>query len=79
MKEISRLISESIIINFGEVIGPGDNLQITGDVGTVTKMLQTLSYRSPTNGNGYDFIALSALDNGNSGIGLSNKTINLVL
>ena len=53
-------------------------MQITGDVGTVTKMLQTLSYRSPSNGNGYDFITLSAWDNGNSGIGFSNETITFV-
>jgi hypothetical protein len=68
-------INESLNINYGEIIGPGDNLQIAGDVGTVTKMLQTLRYRSPRNGNGYDFIALSAWDNGNSGSGFSNETI----
>jgi hypothetical protein len=42
-------------------------------------MLQTLSYRLPPNGNGYDFITLSAWDNGNSGIGISNETIPFVL
>ena len=41
-------------------------------------MLQTLSYRSPPNGNVYDFITLSAWDNGNSGIGFSNETITIV-
>ena len=73
------LLNESVNINYGEVIGPGDYLQITGDVWTVNKMLQTLSYRSPPNGNGYDFITLSAWDNGNSGIGFSNETITFVL
>ena len=43
------------------------------------KMLQTLSYRSPPNGNGYDFITVSAWDNGNSGIGFSYETITFVL
>ena len=43
------LINESANINYGEIIGPGDYLQITGDVWTVNKMLQTLSYRSPPN------------------------------
>ena len=61
--------------NYGKIIGPGDNLQITGDVWIVNKMLLTLSYRSPPKGNGYNFIALSAGDNGNSGIGFSNETI----
>jgi hypothetical protein len=42
-------------------------------------MLQTLSYRSPSNGNGYDFITLSAWDNGNSGSGFSNEPIPFVL
>jgi hypothetical protein len=42
-------------------------------------MLQTLSYRSPQNRNGYDFITLSAWDNGNSGIGFCNETITFVL
>ena len=65
--------------NYGEVIGPGDYLQITGDVWTVNKMLLTLSYRSPPNGNGYDFITLSARDNGNSGIGFTYETITFVL
>ena len=69
------LINESVSINYGEIIGPGDYLQITGDVWTVNKMLQTLSYRSPPN----DFITLSARDNGNSGIGFSNETITSVL
>jgi hypothetical protein len=50
------LINESVSINYGEIIGPGGYLQITGDVWAVNKMLQTLSYRSPPNGNGYDFI-----------------------
>jgi hypothetical protein len=36
------LINESVSIHYGEIIGPGDNLQITGDVWTVNKMLQTL-------------------------------------
>ena len=54
------LINESFNINYGETIGPGDYLQITGDVWTVNKMLQTLSFCSPPNGNGYDFITLSA-------------------
>ena len=69
------LLNESVNINYGEVIGPGDYLQITGDVWTVNKMLQTLSYRSPPNGNGCDFITLSAWDNRNSGSGFSNETI----
>jgi hypothetical protein len=43
------LINESLNINYGEIIGPGDYLQITGDVLTVNKMLQTLSYHSPPN------------------------------
>ena len=42
-------------------------------------MLQTLSYRPPPNGNGYDFITLSARDNGNSDIGYNNETITFVL
>ena len=46
------LINESVSINYGEIIGPGGYLQITGDVWAVNKMLQTLSYRSPPNGNG---------------------------
>ncbi len=33
------IINESVNINYGEVIGPGDYLQITGDVWTVNKML----------------------------------------
>ncbi len=41
------LINVSVNINYGEIIGPGDYLQITGDVGTVIKMLQTLSYHYP--------------------------------
>jgi hypothetical protein len=69
------LINESVSINYGEIIGPGDYLQITGDVWIVNKMLQTLSYRLPPNGNGYDFITLSAWDNRNSGSGFSNETI----
>ncbi len=73
------LITESVSINYGEIIGPGDHLQITGDVRTVNKMLQTLSYRSPPKGNGYDFITLTAWDNGNRGIGFSNETITFVL
>jgi hypothetical protein len=67
------LINEFVNKNYGEIIGPGDFLQITGDVRTVNKMLQTLSYRSPPNGNGNDFITLSAWDNGNSGSGFSNS------
>jgi hypothetical protein len=72
-------MNESLNINYGEIIGPGDYLQITGDVWTVNKMLLTLSYRSPPNGNGYDFITLPAWDTGNSGIGFSNQTITFVL
>ena len=54
------LINESVNINYGEINGPGDYLQITGDVWTGNKMLQTLRYCSPRNGNGYNFITLSA-------------------
>jgi hypothetical protein len=74
-----RLINESVGINRGEIVGRGDYLQITGDVWSVNRILQTLSYCSPPNGNGYDFIVLSAWDNGNSGIGFSNETITFVL
>ena len=74
----SGLINKSVNINYGEIIGHGDYLQITGDVWTVNKILQTLSYRSLPNGNGYVFITLSARANGNSGIGFSNKTISFV-
>ena len=70
-----RLINESVNINYGEIIGPRDYLQIISDVWTLNKMLMTLSYRLPPNGNGYDFITLSAWDNGNSGSGFSNETI----
>ncbi len=35
--------------NYGKIIGPGDYLQITGDVWTGNKMLHTLSYRSLPN------------------------------
>ncbi len=73
------LMNESVSINYAEIIGSGDYLQITGDVWTLNKMLQTLSYRSPPNGNGYDFITLSAWDNGNSGIGFTYETIPFVL
>ena len=75
----SGLINKSVNINYGEIIGHGDYLQITGDVWTVNKILQTLSYRSLPNENGYDSITLSARANGNSGIGFSNKTISFVL
>ena len=42
-------------------------------------MLQTLSYHSPPNGNGYDLITLSAWNNGNSGTGFGYETITFVL
>ena len=59
--------------------GPGETINISGDMHSINSLLRTLKYQSDLNDIGVDYINITAYDNGHSGYKFINQSTTALL